>query len=341
MSINKVIRWVEHSLLGEGTPKQKAAAKAEKKRQKKVSKAQKRDAKEKRQGNLTRIRLPELKRGDSGPEVKQLQSLLNKVGAMLEVDGIFGGGCERGVRYAQNLAGVTENGIADDKLCGWLQEQPEPFPPLDSDGIAFIALKETGGLSYYRQVGTWPHFPGEESGITLGVGYDLRWQDEKAFRALWSPYFPSKIIKELAEDLGRKGSRKRADELKAMGIQVPFSIAWNVFLQDSLPNYYRKTEAIYPALGSLPPLCQAVLVSLVYNRGDSLVELPSRQEMRNIRDLLQVAAESDESSRRAALEKVADELVSMKRLWPQAEGLRKRRDEEAVLWLQGLDQSHS
>ena len=46
---------------------------------------------------------PELKRGDFGPEVEQLQRLLNKAGAMLVCDGDFGPGTQRGIRAAYGL----------------------------------------------------------------------------------------------------------------------------------------------------------------------------------------------------------------------------------------------
>ena len=55
---------------------------------------------------------PELSRGDRGADVERLQTLLNRVGAMLEADGIFGGGCQRGVTYAQALAHANPIGIA-------------------------------------------------------------------------------------------------------------------------------------------------------------------------------------------------------------------------------------
>lgn len=121
---------------------------------------------------------PELSRGDKGADVRRLQELLDRVGAMLVCDGDFGGMTERGVRHAQSLAGHPETGTADDPLWIWLDARPEPFPPLPTEGVALIAREETGGLAYFDAVTRWPHCPGLSSGITIGIGYDLRSKTE-------------------------------------------------------------------------------------------------------------------------------------------------------------------
>ena len=280
---------------------------------------------------------PELNRGDEGRNVVLLQTQLNKVGTMLTADGDFGGGTERAVRYAQQLANLPVNGTADDPLWEWLEDQPVPFNSLDTNGVAFIALEETGGLRYYNQVTRWPHYPGVASGVTIGVGYDLRFNSEADFRALWGPHLPNNVIDELSKDIGEKGTQKRVKELKQMGIEVPFSAAWPVFVQKTLPIFYSKTESIYPSLPRLPDLCRSVLVSLVFNRGSSL-NGPSRSEMRAIRDILAEADSEDinKPKKKMMLADVEDELVSMKRLWGLLSGLAKRRQSEANLWRLGL-----
>ncbi|MCU0836400.1 MAG: peptidoglycan-binding protein [Chromatiaceae bacterium] len=281
---------------------------------------------------------PELNRQDRGEAVKQLQGLLNRVGAMLVPDGDFGRGTERGVRYAQDVAGQPVTGTADEPLWAWLEQQPEPFPPLATDGVALIGREETGGLDYYEQVTRWPHFPGEQSGITIGVGYDLRYNSEADFRHVWSPHLPAPTIRELTADIGTRGTTTRARALKRMGIEVPFKAAWPVFVKQTLPRFYDLTQTIYPSLPRLPGLCGAVLVSIVFNRGASL-DGPRRREMRAIRDIL---ARADDVSlhkamRKMILSEVEDEIVSMKRLWNPSSGLIKRRQAEANLWRQGLD----
>lgn len=281
---------------------------------------------------------PELNRGDRNEDVKLLQTFLNRVGAMLRADGDFGKATERGVRYAQGLAGQANTGTADVELWTWLEAKPEPFPLLATNGVGFIALKEAGGLEYYEAVTRWPHYPGVQSGITIGVGYDLRFNSEEDFRALWGEHLPNEILDELSKDIGIKGSKTRKNELNQMAITIPLKAAWSVFIQDSMTRYYDKTEFIYPSLSRLPDLCRSVLVSLVFNRGNGLSG-SSRKEMREIRDILEQADDLDlhKNKRKMILTDVEDQIVSMKRLWDANSGLPDRRQAEANLWREGLN----
>lgn len=278
-----------------------------------------------------------LHRGDGGDEVTQLQSALNKVGAMLVPDGDFGRGTERGVLYAQDMAGQPTTGVAETTLWEWLERQPIPYEKLNTDGVAFIAKEETGGLQYYEMVTRWPNYPGAESGITIGVGYDLRFNTETDFREFWGKYLPASYLEELSKDIGVRGSKKRAEELKSMGIDVPFKSAWPVFNGLTLPRFYSETKSIYSSIDSLPDLCRSVLVSIVYNRGPSL-NGSTRKEMKEIQQILNRADNSSlgKLGKIAILEEVEDQILSMKRLWNPGSGLIKRRQSEANLWRKGL-----
>ncbi|KHT60906.1 hypothetical protein RJ45_22970 [Photobacterium gaetbulicola] len=280
---------------------------------------------------------PELNRGDRGEAVVQLQTWLNRVGAMLKDDGDFGAATERAVRYAQGIAQHASTGTVDGALWSWLGSQPEPFPLLATNGLAFIAREETGGLNYYSLHTRWPHYPALASGVTIGVGYDLRFTTKSEFNRLWSPHLPPSHIRELEKDIGRKGSKTRVRELKKAGIEVPFDKAWKVFVEHTLPEYHGKTLGIYPTLNKLPDLCRSTLVSLVFNRGSSL-NGERRREMRAIRGIL---VEADNPSYhkkkiKMLLADVEDELISMQRLWSPETGVYKRRQKEANLWRRGL-----
>ncbi len=282
---------------------------------------------------------PNLKRGAKSEDVVRLQSLLNRVGAMLNADGEFGLATERGVRYAQDFAEQPATGIANAQLWAWLESMPEPFPKLDTNGVAFIALEETGGLDYYNIHTRRPHFPGEASGITIGVGYDLRWNSKENFLAIWSKYLPDSTTTELAKDIGKRGTKARVTELRHMGIEVPFKCAWKVFAEETLPRFYNDTEAIYPSLEHLPRLCSSVLVSIVFNRGNDL-KGDRRKEMKAIQAVLSKAEEvwNNKAQAKLVLAEVEGQIVSMKRLWSSSSGLFKRRQAEANLWRKGLEQ---
>jgi peptidoglycan hydrolase-like protein with peptidoglycan-binding domain len=284
-----------------------------------------------------KMNYPELNRGDEGEDVKKLQTLLNRVGAMLIADGDFGGGTERSVRYAQDIANQPSTGTADEALWKWLESKPEPYLPLATNGVAFIALEETGGLAYYHDVTRWSHYPGYQSGVTIGVGYDLRFNTETDFRELWGAHLSEAFLDELSKDIGKRGSKRRVNELKRLGVEIPFKAAWPAFIENTLPRFYANTKSIYPSLEKLPNLCRSVLVSIVFNRGTKL-DGPRRKEMRAIRDILATADEPDFHKRKIKmiLADVEDQIVSMKRLWDLVSGLCKRRQAEANLWRTGL-----
>lgn len=281
---------------------------------------------------------PELKRGSKGEDVRLLQHYLNRIGAMLVADGDFGSGTERGIRYAQDVADMALTGTLDERLWSWLEVQSEPYPPLDTDGVAFIAREETGGLSYYETITRWPHYPGLSSGITIGVGYDLRFNTENDFRKNWGSYLAPDILEELAHDIGKPGTKKRSQELKKRGIQVPFKAAWKVFINKTLPRFHEDTRSIYPSLDMLPLLCRCALVSIVFNRGTSLSG-SRRSEMRAIADILAKADNPalERIERKIILTDVEDQIVAMQRLWGPEMGLYKRRQGEANLWRIGLE----
>jgi hypothetical protein len=283
---------------------------------------------------------PSLKPGSKGKDVSTLQTLLNKVGAMLKVDGDYGPGTTAAIRYAQEVAKQTITGLADVRLWDFLESQPHPFSKLDTNGVAFIALEETGGLAYYQKVTRFPHWPGGLSGITIGVGYDLRFNKLESFQKDWGHYLPAATMQELAKDIDKQGSDPRADALKKMGIEVPFYAAWQVFVAKTLPNFYQQTLKVYPSLASLPNFCPAILVGLVYNRGPALSG-KNRDEMANIQRILAEAEQARAQGKSKAevnqlLLPVADELLEMKKYWPVTSGLVKRRQLEANLWRESL-----
>jgi GH24 family phage-related lysozyme (muramidase) len=200
-----------------------------------------------------------LKQGDSGEGVRSLQRGLNKLGSILLVDGRFGPGTRDSVidcRVALRQPGPPE---ADDALQQALAALPDPFPPLTPAGVTFIARAEVSGPREYRMKYKNPVWPSAESGVTIGIGYDLRFADSDRLNADWKSQLPPAAITRTLD----------------------------------------QTRSIYPQVQDLAPARRTALVSLVYNRGARLQDKdPARQErreMRAIRDLL-AAARFDEAA---------------------------------------------
>jgi hypothetical protein len=268
-----------------------------------------------------------LRTGDRGDAVKALQRGLNKLGALLLVDGEFGGGTATAVGDARRALGRPPGEDADDSLQAALAALPDPSPEITAAGCTFIAREEVTSAAVYRQRHHRPGWPGAISGITIGIGYDLRFVDAAALDADWGALLPAATRARLRPALGIIGNAALRDALR--DVSIPLDAAMHVFLKRMVPQHTRTTRGAYPTLDALPAHRRAALVSLVLNRGASLAASDDRRrEMRAIRDLLAAGR----------LDEVPAQFESMTRLWnpATARGLIDRRRREATLWRDGF-----
>jgi GH24 family phage-related lysozyme (muramidase) len=250
---------------------------------------------------------------------------------MLLVDGDFGPGTRDAVVDARVLLRLPGPPEADETLQQAVAAVPDPFPSLTAAGVTFIAREEVSGPREYRRKYKNPVWPSAESGITVGIGYDLQFVDQDSLREDWGDQLPSDAIARLSTVVGVRGSEERL--ARVHDIEVPLLAAMHVFQQRTLPSYQRRTLSIYPQVQNLSPERRSALVSLVYNRGTRLKdEDPVRQERREMRAIRDLLAAGD-------FEAVADELEAMARLWNpnKTPGLIRRRQDEAKLWRSGFD----
>ena len=190
---------------------------------------------------------------------------------------------------------------------------------ISAKGLAFIVDKETGGKGYYEKFLKHPTWPGLQSGVTIGVGYDLGYNTKEQFRKDWTEYLDCDEVEALSSFCGITG---RAINLSSIrDITIPWAFAVSVFNETTVPRFYRQLLAVYPEAEKLPPDAAAALLSLVFNRGTAL-KGDRRVEMAEIQSAL----------KQGNLEEIPDLLRSMKRLWPETAGLRIRRDDEASLF---------
>ena len=272
-----------------------------------------------------------LKPGDRGPAVQALQRDLNKLGSMLLVDGDFGPATGDAILDARNALKLPGQAEADDTLQQTLQAIPDPFPAITAAGVTFIARAEVTSPREYRRKYKNPIWTSAESGITIGIGYDLAFAGEAQLRQDWGDHLPPDVIGRLRPVLLKKGSAELLAEVR--DVEIPLVSAMHVFHHRTLPEFDRKMLAIYPEAKDLPPARRAALMSLVYNRGNRLEDrnpdLQERREMRKIRELL-AAGEFDV---------VPEQLELMTRLWDpdRLAGLIRRRQDEARLWRSGFE----
>jgi GH24 family phage-related lysozyme (muramidase) len=272
-----------------------------------------------------------LRRGTNGDNVKTLQRGLNKLGAMLLIDGDFGKSTEAAVgdaRQALNIPGPSDE--ADDALQAAVAAVPDPFPPLTAAGVTFMARQEVSDSASYRRRYQTPCWPGRKSGITIGIGYDCRFVDITQLRADWGDELDAHALGKLCDVVKVVGSDTLAAQVNS--VVVPLNAAMRVFIRRTLPEYLANVRAAFPHVDELTHSQRTALVSLVYNRGaamkDSDPVRQERREMRTIRDLL--------NARNFAA--VPEQFESMKRLWGVGSdpGLVQRRQQEADLWRSGF-----
>lgn len=170
--------------------------------------------------------------------------------------------------------------------------------------------------------------PPGDSGITLGVGFDLGYCTEAEFLGAWQRHLTDSHTKALLRCIGKKGQAAQQMTGLLRGYQeITRAMAMEVFERCTLPKWTAATAKTYPGLQVLNPDQQGVLVSLVFNRGQ-LLDGPRRREMKAIREILTRPFSASIKARC-----IAEQILSMQRLWPDIPGLQRRRRAEAALML--------
>ena len=194
---------------------------------------------------------------------------------------------------------------------------------ISSKSIDLIIQFEVGGRAYYEKALQKPTWAGGDSGITIGIGADLGYMNEKEFMQIWSENLNLNYVDCLRKVIGLKGIQaKQMLRGEILNVRVPYNTAYEVFVKSSIPRYYALTKAIYPEIDTLNEDTQGALVSMVYNRGNKL-EGDSRIEMKAIVDMV----------KNKNYEGIAEEIEKSKRHWEGKglDGLVVRREAEADL----------
>lgn len=174
-----------------------------------------------------------------------------------------------------------------------------------------------------NQPGTWP---GGFSGITLGIGYDLGYVTMDQFESDWGERIGRPTVNRLRVGVGLRGPRARARAPGFADIRIRQEPAERVFIERTLPLTALRTAQAFPGFEALPLDAQGALVSLVYNRGASMVDRPGEDRRREMRAVRRAVEQGD-------LQEVARQIRSMQRLWvgQGLDGLLRRREAEAAL----------
>jgi hypothetical protein len=180
-----------------------------------------------------------------------------------------------------------------------------------------------GGKSYYDKFLAKPTWPGGASGLTLGIGVDCAYYTTQELEKLFY-FLPEKQIEIVKNASGKKGlqGKEYTQKYKNSGIIVTWEHAILMFNELTWSKFSRLAEKTFPELDKLCDDAYGAIVSLVFNRGSSLVG-DSRIEMRKIKNLIP----------QKNYKEIAKQIRDMKRLWigKNLDGLLSRREDEAKL----------
>jgi hypothetical protein len=232
------------------------------------------------------------------------------------------------LRRIQNALGVTADGMLGPETLTALEARLDIAATRKTisltcsrKSLELILQFEIGSRAQYERLYAHPTWPGGESGVTIGIGYDLGFTSKQQIEADWDPFLEKPERAALAAVQGAKGAVAGQLARGLRHIRIPLAAAELVFYASTLPRFARITRDAFPGVEKLPPDAQGAVLSLVFNRGASCAG-ERRREMRAIRD---------ELAGGLSLARIAEQFEAMQRLWPEVRGLRDRRVREAGL----------
>lgn len=228
-------------------------------------------------------------------------------------------GCARPAESSKEVQVVPQNIALS--VGAPAHQPPELVSPA---AIDLIIRWEVGGRETYIRRYTRPICPAcltTASGVTIGIGYDLRHATPQVILDDWAAH-PQRDALPPASGVGGAAAVALAREMQH--VVTAFELAYAVFRDASIVRYYRIARRTFPGMEKLPPNAQGALISLVYNRGGSLTGY-SRRHMRTI---------AETCVPREDVECIAAQLEQMVEVWRGSQiedGMRNRRYDEARL----------
>ena len=131
------------------------------------------------------------------------------------------------------------------------------------------ALKLILDFEGLNQPGKWP---GGASGVTIGIGYDLGYVTVDQYESDWGERLGTDVRGRLKDAVGLRAVRAKNRAPDLADIRVRRAPSEEVFTQRTIPLYTVRASQAFPGFEALPADVQGALVSLVYNRGASMVD---------------------------------------------------------------------
>jgi hypothetical protein len=196
--------------------------------------------------------------------------------------------------------------------------------PIGLESLEEIVSDEDTSEYFYEQRYRKPEWPGGASGVTILLGYDLGYATHDKVNKDLGGKIPNVMLAACQSCVGITGTAAHNKMLSVHNqIDLPWSLAWDVFLHNDIPNWLATNDHLLPNMAKLSPNRRGILLSLSYNRGASYNNQGDRyREMRQIK--------ADMANER--FNDISAQLRSMARLWPVGNGVHSRRYREAAIW---------
>lgn len=236
------------------------------------------------------------------------------------------------IKAIQRALGIGDDGIVGPVTLSRIEALIQPKLPtipvgasmaISAKALNLIVNAEVTSKEVYAQKYQSPIWPGGDSGITVGIGFDCGYCTKQELATAWGAYLSPAQLTLLQSTCGKKGTGCKSLIPGLKSIKISYDTAVKVFYIHTLPACARDVKRTYPGIEKLPPDTQGAILSLVYNRGYLIDDSDRRKEMKALKPL--IAAGN--------LAGIAAQLRSMKRLWDPAKqkGLITRRENEALL----------
>lgn len=110
-----------------------------------------------------------------------------------------------------------------------------------------------------------PYHPTPESGVTLGYGWDLRWQNRADLERIWGGLFAPEDLEPLASALGLAGTAAASWVQQPLGRWYHVAEAAAVRLPQQAEPYWRAAISEWPELVDAPGTAQTAILDACYN----------------------------------------------------------------------------
>lgn len=212
---------------------------------------------------------------------------------------------------------------------------PPHYPPssitMPDEVLKLIVAFEVSSPTVYEARYRSAIWPKGQSGITVGIGYDVGYVSPDQLEDDWKEFISTAQISSLKRACGKIGAHAKAIQHRFPDVDIAYDAAYRQFTKQTLPRYTTMTlDHLGPNATRLSAMSLGALVSLVYNRGPSFRLVGHRYEqMRNIRYCITTKD----------FNRIPEEIVAMCPLWQPPHtslpGLVARRKLEAALFTKG------